>query len=138
VFDRIVSIVMFLIGAAVVYFSQQMPKPIFAGQLGPGVFPTGIGLAMMFVSGLLFWESRKKANEDEQREWDKSLLYSIALLVLYVILFKPLGFIISSCFLILAMGWTLGARKWIPLLAVSILFPGTVYLLFTQLGIALP
>lgn len=129
---------MFLIGAAVVYFSQQMPKPIFAGQLGPGVFPTGIGLAIILVSGFLFWESRKKANKDEQREWDKSILFSIGLLVLYVILFKPLGFIISSCLFILAMGWTLGARKWIPLLALSILFPGTVYLLFTQLGIMLP
>lgn len=137
-FDRVVSLAMFLTGASAVYFAQQMPKPVFAGHLGPGVFPAGIGIAMMFVSILLFLESRKKADEKEKREWDKNLLYSVALLVFYVILFKPVGFVISSFFLIIVMGWTLGARKWIPLLAVSIIFPASVYFLFTQLGIALP
>lgn len=137
-FDRIVSLAMFGTGAATIYFAQQMPKPIFAGQLGPGVFPTGIGITMMFVSILLFLESRKKAEEKEKREWDKSLLLTVALLILYVILFKPFGFIFSSFLLILAMGWNLGARKWVPLLSVSIIFPGAIYLLFTQLGITLP
>ncbi len=150
VFDRYVSGFTFLLGLLVIIYSMVLPKPIFAGQMGPGIFPTGIGVLIVIVSAVLFRESGRKSRTGtsdqptseqqvtKEKLFNRHLLTVIAALIIYILLFQILGFVISSMAMILALGWLLGARKWIPLTLISVLFPTALFLLFGMLGVELP
>lgn len=150
VFDRYVSGFTFLLGLLVIVYSMLLPKPIFAGQMGPGIFPTGIGALIVIVSVVLFRESGEKSRTEASEQptsdqqvtteklFNRHLLFVIGALIIYILLFQILGFVISSMALILALGLLLGARKWIPLTLISVLFPTALFLLFGVLGVELP
>lgn len=141
-FDRVVSLAFLFIGAGTIYHALQMPKPVFAGQIGPGVFPLGIGVLIVIISFLLFLEQRKNASayKPGKKGWkvEFPMWISVAYILGFILILKIAGFVLSSFLLILLLGWQLGARKWIPLSLTALLFPGAIYLLFTQLGIVLP
>lgn len=136
-FDKGVSLISLLIGIGAVFMSSKLPKPIFAGQMSSGVFPTGIGYLIIMVSILLFIETaRKKPRVFSPIE--RSLYWAVLLITLYVIVMKPLGFIVASFLFIFIMGLMLGARKYITLGLNALLFPVVIYALFSVLGILLP
>lgn len=135
-FDRIVSIVMCAAGLGIYYGAALMPKPLFAGQLGPGIFPKFVGALIAIVSAFLFMETRKKESADNQ--WDRTLTFVLIVLVLFVGLFHVLGFVLCSLLQIVVLGRVLGfSNKWV-LGVVSVLFPLFFYFLFSWLGINLP
>jgi putative tricarboxylic transport membrane protein len=142
-FDRVVSISMLLVGISTVFSSDRLPKPIFGGQLGPGVFPKIIGVCIVIVSILLAIENQKqKVKKTEVKadimHWERNLWISVGSIVIYLLVFKSIGFILSGFLLICALGYLLGARKWLTLLSISILFPAAIYFGFEALGISLP
>lgn len=139
-FDRIVALVMLAIGAFAIYNSSQMPKSLFAGQLGSGVFPMLIGWGIVIVSILLFIESLKQGKRQDEGEkgWDLTMWLSLGALVLYVATFEFLGFILSSAILIFLIGLILKGKKRVTLTCISVIFPAAIYFMFQELGINLP
>jgi putative tricarboxylic transport membrane protein len=131
---------MLAIGAFAVYNSTQMPKSLFAGQLGSGVFPMLVGCGIVIVSVLLFIETLKQGKRQDEGEkgWDLTMWLSLGTLVLYVVTFEVLGFILSSALLIFLIGLILKGKKRVTLTCISVIFPAVIYFTFQELGINLP
>lgn len=60
----------------------------------------------------------------------RSFWVLVALLIGYVLVFQPLGYLVATAVFLMALMTYLNARRWLVNLAFSILFPVAVYLLF--------
>jgi putative tricarboxylic transport membrane protein len=126
---------------------QITPSPSSAVLIGPRVFPIAIGVAFALASLALLAKGLREAPSDAGgepaepvEEEDDTLTQSptllgviVALLFGYILLFIPLGYLISTALFILAVTMYLDSRHWIRNLVYAVLFPLVVYFVFTEL-----
>lgn len=126
----------------------QIPSSFSSAELvGPRVFPIAIGVALALASLALLVKGLREASSDEGgepaepvEEEDDTLEQNstrlgviIALLFGYILLFVPLGYLISTFLFVLTVTMYLDSRHWIRNLVYAILFPIVVYFVFTEL-----
>ncbi len=132
------------------------PSPFAAAIVGPRVLPVTIGMVLVAASlALLIQALRKEVPtpvvQDEETGAAEALEASaipvdpvrlgvvILILVAYLFLFVPLGYVISTFLFILSMTMYLDRRHWVRNLVYAVVFPLVVYLLFTEvLEVLLP
>lgn len=146
--DRVAGGVGFVFSLAYLAMALQIPLLPFTGTLeGPRVFPIVIGVMLALASLALLLKGLREAPSDEDggpaepvEEEDDTLVQSptrlgviIALLFGYILLFVPLGYIISTVLFVLAITMYLDSRHWIRNLVYAIVFPLAVYFVFTEL-----
>lgn len=97
---------MLLFGISLFVLAGQVESKHLSGDIGSGFLPTLISILIIFLSIILlvrtFWHLRKQvvvsnneASTDNELNY-KAVALSFANLVLYVLLLKPVGFILSS------------------------------------------
>lgn len=131
----------------------QIPSSSSSAVAGPRVFPIAIGVALALASFALLVKGLRKVSNDEGgvpvepiEEEEGTLAQSptrlgvvIALLFGYLLLFVPLGHVISTFLFVFATTMYLDSRHWIRNLVYAILFPLVVYFVFSELlGVTLP
>jgi hypothetical protein len=135
----------FLFGAATVYFSLQMPIGTFRAA-GSGLFPLGLGILLMGLSMILViksWVPRKpmegkKPTPTVPRSAKQVILFSGAV-ALAILLFQTLGYPLVSFLLLLALLRILGVKQWVYGVSLSLFTAIGVYILFVLwLQIPLP
>lgn len=139
-----------LIAAVAILAMPQLvaaPKVLFGRSLSaiaPSLFPY-ITLALIaFLSAvviLLSWYSFKQpkmftekaeyAESEINAGWGKTGAFFV-ILTGYGFLLKPVGFLISSFFVISALSLMLGNRNWLQILLLAILAPIGLYLIATR------
>jgi len=123
--DLITSIVFFIFGIAVIMASRSIPAKNVGGDIGSAFLPELIAGVIIFLSIILLAKTimhiknnnpqkANKVNIQKNTETDKNVqgfagnravFTSFINLCVYVALFKPVGFILSSIlFLVLQMG----------------------------------
>lgn len=127
-----------------------LPSPASGSVvIGPSVFPGAIGILLivlaiiLIISGLI--EARQtKANldkeegmqgaqeEGEPQDNKKVLILSLVFFG-YMILFVPLGYLISTVLFILSITMYLDRKHWIRNVIYSFAFPIIVYIVFDRL-----
>lgn len=126
---------------------QISSSSLSATAVGPRTFPIAIGAALALASLALLVKGLRETSSEEGgetaepvEEEDDTLAQSptrlgviIALLVGYVLLFVPLGYVVSTFLFILAVTMYLDSRHRIRNLVYAIVFPLVVYFVFTQL-----
>jgi putative tricarboxylic transport membrane protein len=136
-----------VLGGWVLWHAYGLREGPGYAAIGPRVFPVIVGAGFL-ASGLAVlasgWRSRRPAASDEPHEQETALDWSTlaamgALLAVYILLFAPLGFIVSSAAFLIAGAWALGSRSQVRDLIVGILLSGLTYVVFTRLlGLELP
>lgn len=140
-----VGLVVSLAYLAVALRIPSLPSSV--ETVGPRVFPMAIGIALALASLALLVQGIREASSDEggkavEHDEDESdtlaqspirLSVIIALLFSYILLFIPLGYIISTLLFILTITVYLDSRRWIRNLVYAIVFALVVYFVFTQL-----
>ncbi|WP_243299647.1 tripartite tricarboxylate transporter TctB family protein [Bacillus litorisediminis] len=140
---------------AVIYtiMAFRLPPPASESVVvGPSVFPGAIGILLivtsviLIISGLI--EARRKPNKIEKKAGskeegepqDKKKVFLLSLFLLgYVVLFVPLGYLISTALFILSVTMYLDRKAWIRNVIYSLVFPITVYFVFDRvLSVYLP
>lgn len=120
--------------------------------IGPSIFPGAIGVLLIITSIILavngFIETRKKIDkevtkkqlEGEGEQQDKKKVFLISFILLgYIFLFFPLGYLLSTFLFILSITMVLDWKHWIRNVIYSVVFPVTIYLLFDRvLSVYLP
>ena len=156
---RHISIILVFPGFALFYLWQAMtlPLPNRVLLVSPRGFPTVVGVAMLAVTVLLavlevirlvrHWQAARTNTtiteaEDDDREritsWRDAWVALVALIV-YVAVFRELGFAIATFVFLAGLSTYLSPRKWIRNLIVAALFSVAVYFLFSHLlGVQLP
>ncbi|MDX6153866.1 tripartite tricarboxylate transporter TctB family protein [Marinococcus sp. PL1-022] len=141
--NKIVSII--LIVTAVFYLYLAFQIPAFAtGMITASTMPKAAGFLLIVLSIFLFFIKEGEGEEDREKrkEAGQHIFYlgGVAVMILiYITLLEPIGFILTSTIFIFLCSLFMGYRKHIINAVTSIAFPLTLYLLFTQLlNISLP
>ncbi|MFD2371480.1 tripartite tricarboxylate transporter TctB family protein [Brevibacillus sp. GCM10020057] len=136
-FDRVGSILFALIGALFVVESRSISASAYGSEVGPNIFPFGLGIILILISLRLFWESLKQktsraAAAGERRNYRRFILILLAT-VLYVCLLEPLGYVIAT-FLFLAFAFrVMGSSSIAKTLVVALAFSASVYYVYVYL-----
>lgn len=141
--DIIVGVFFMLLSAAMMVMAKMLPKSTIM-EIGPDFMPMCIGI-MTFVlaAGLVILSvktlkvkiAQAEAEGTEQLDYKRVLLSFIIILV-YVFLLKPVGFILSTMvylpiqMFILAPAEKRGRKDLIQLLVIDVIFTFIVFFLF--------
>jgi hypothetical protein len=85
-----------------------------AAKMGPGYFPFLLGLVLAVLGALVLVGSlSKKGEEDHLARWDlKTLLWILGSVVLFGLLLKPLGMVLSVFVLVLVSSMASHEFSW--------------------------
>lgn len=133
-FDRYSSLFFAILGLGFVYESQFISKSSYGSNVGPDIFPLGLGLVLCILSLRLFYETfRYKQEKKAGTSFDvKRFSGILAVFVLYALTLEALGYVIST-FLFLFIAFQLMERGNLGKTAmVAGIFSGGVYYVFVN------
>lgn len=131
-FDRYASILFLLIGILFMWQSTTISTSAYGSNVGPNIFPLGLGAVLVLLSIRLFVEVLKsKGQSGEKVKLDyKKFLLIFAAAVLYAFFFEDLGYVIGTFLFLLFSFQVLERGQWLKSILISALFAGGVYVLF--------
>jgi putative tricarboxylic transport membrane protein len=135
VFDRYASVVFFLIGFAFVWESRKISASAYGSNVGPDIFPMGLGIILMLLSIRLFYEVFRAPAEDGKREKPDvaRFLLILAAATLYAFFLEDIGYVIGTFLFLLFSFQVMKKGKWITSFMISISFSFGVYYLFVHI-----
>jgi putative tricarboxylic transport membrane protein len=141
---RWVALAIVLLGVAYLWQSFSIRQSLTYSAVGPRFFPIAIGIGILLSGVWLFAAPGQEATEPDSAQMvplDWPRLGGMTLLIIaYILLFKPAGYILSTAVMLLAGSQILGERK--HLLRdglIGVFLALMAYFLFAQLlGINLP
>ena len=142
------GLVLLILGVVVLLDGLGQPESTSASGIGAGLFPTIIGVVLIFISVMLIIEvlrGRRGEPEDDEGDIDTSklaawqLLLTIGAVIFFMLTIEVIGYILSSAVTFWAVAFAMGARRHIRSGAIALILSLAIYLLFTQvLRIDLP
>ena len=141
--DIIISIFYAALGAVTIYFAQQLPKSRVM-KIGPNFMPMVIGILILILALMLLFSSIKnfKANAAKAEAMPadtsdyKRVLASLVLVVIYVNILAPVGFILSTLgylflqIVVLAPNDRRSAKNILTYAVIDVIFVFVVFFLF--------
>jgi putative tricarboxylic transport membrane protein len=130
-FDRYASLLFFLLGVGFMWQSTTISTSAYGSNVGPNIFPLGLGLLLMLLSIRLFFEAlkSKESKVEEKLDYKKFLMIFTAAL-LYVFFFEDIGYIIGTFLFLFFSFQVLEKGKLLRSIFISGLFSVGVYVLF--------
>ncbi|UIO40229.1 tripartite tricarboxylate transporter TctB family protein [Brevibacillus brevis] len=137
-FDRIGSLFFALVGALSIAESQNISSSAYGSQVGPNMFPFGLGVILILLSLRLSWETYKRGvvastTVSQSPLRYKRFLFILAATVLYVLLLEQLGYVIASFAFLLYAFTMMGSKSVLKSAIVSLLFSVGVYVIYVHL-----
>jgi len=85
-----------------------------AAKMGPGYFPFLLGIVLAILGALVLWGSlSRNVEEDQLARWDlKILLWILGAVVLFGLMLKPLGMVLSVIVLVLVSSMASHEFNW--------------------------
>ncbi|KEO84003.1 tripartite tricarboxylate transporter TctB family protein [Tumebacillus flagellatus] len=134
-FDRYASLVSLIIAAAFMIESRNISSSAYGSNVGPNIFPFGLGLIFALLSLRLFYETFKDSKRDgetrEKLDW-KRFLIIFAAAALYAFFLEEIGYIVGTFAFLLIGFQTMQKGKWLSSILISALFSYGVYFVFVQ------
>jgi putative tricarboxylic transport membrane protein len=137
VFDRYASIVFIALGAALFFYSRTLTSSSTGTSIGPQELPLFLAVALLItalinlVSALRAKSSKGKAEGLDTRKF----LIILGLLLLYVLLLEPLGYVISTFLFLLAGFQALEKGGYLKSALIAGAFSGGIYLLYVKVAL---
>ena len=125
---------LFLTGAAVAFVIagsfRSTANPVDPGpSLYPQIMAVLMGLCALGVIGSALRKPRAKSAEGGR--WPLALL-TLAIAVVYLLVFKSIGYMVSTGVLLVVMMLLGGVRNWVQLAAITVVYVGATYYLFNS------
>ncbi|WP_022792479.1 tripartite tricarboxylate transporter TctB family protein [Marinococcus halotolerans] len=141
--NKMISMILIVIAIFYLYLAFQIPA-FATGMFTASTMPKAAGFLLILLSIFLFFIKEGESEEDQEKrkEAGQHIFYLGGvgvMILLYITLLEPVGFILASTIFIFLCSLFMGYRKHIVNAVTSIVFPLTLYLVFTQLlNISLP
>ena len=139
--DRLSGVFFFLLSLFIAYESMKLPTGRFH-RPEAGLFPLGLSLSLLFLSGLLLFQTFTKGRlKDWLRfgEGKRRMLIAVVAMVVYVIVLDRLGYMVSTFLIMVLMLKGLEKQKWRTTLLISVPCVVISYITFSWwLGVPLP
>jgi putative tricarboxylic transport membrane protein len=134
--------VLIALGVALYWHSGTMTTELTSGNIGPEVLPQLLAGALVITATLnlvtvlrIPSTGRKSAGESGQGGGYNTFLILVGLLLAYVLLLEPLGYVISTFLFLLAAFQTMERGKLLKSAAIAAAFAGGVYVLYVQIAL---
>ena len=141
--DIIVGLFYTFLGGAVIYLAKQLPKSRVM-KIGPDFMPMVIGVLILVLALMLLFSSLKNFRSNAQKAESmpadtsdyKRVLASLVLVIIYVNILAPVGFILSTLgylflqIIVLAPDDKRSKKSIITYAIIDIVFVFIVYFLF--------
>ncbi|HWO97652.1 MAG TPA: tripartite tricarboxylate transporter TctB family protein [Bacillus sp. (in: firmicutes)] len=133
-FDRYASFIFLIIGAGFIFESRKISESAYGSNVGPDIFPMGLGIILILLSIRLFVETLRyvqKGKEKFSYDYKRFLIIFISA-VMYAYFLEDIGYVIGT-FVFLLIGFqTMEKGKWISSIAISGVFSYGIYFLFVE------
>jgi putative tricarboxylic transport membrane protein len=100
---------------------------------GPGFFPFGLAIALIFLSLALIFKYWKKDSSSApfwpERTWLRPLL-GVAILIFYALVVDFIGFIVTTFLFLIIWMWVIERFRWRTIIGISIGTTVALYLIF--------
>ncbi|HEX5128488.1 MAG TPA: tripartite tricarboxylate transporter TctB family protein [Usitatibacter sp.] len=134
------------IGAAVFGGSFFLPTAGGYAQVGPGVVPRLVGIAILLVGGFLMYEALAGGFRDVDEEAEAkvpmdwlSFAWVSGGILAYGLLIEHLGFVFASASLFVMVARGFNSRRWLLNALVGLVLASAVFAVFNYgLGLTLP
>ncbi len=140
--DRFIAVGLMLFSAIYLYGAWKLPRFSMTMAVDAYVFPIAVGLVMLALSALLFFQS---TGEGRPRLFQnlspagRTMAILVGWALAYALLIRPLGYLLMTTLFIVGASTLLGWRRWGVALGVALAFAGASYYLFTVvLSVTLP
>jgi len=133
--ELVIHIVILIVMLFLFIITFTFPSAGFGGSLGPGGWPRivlGIGIFLTSISILSFLRKKEK-KEDISKERLKKFFTAALIMLVYILIVQPIGFLITTPFAIGAYLYLMGIRKKTSLLFLSILLSFIFIFLFGRI-----
>ena len=136
------------LGVFLLVGARSIPVPVNANSIGPGFFPTLVGILLVLVSlwlaadvlrgGAGEMEAAEDVDVTRASDWRTLALLS-AVFLGHALVLERLGFPVAAALLFFGVAASLGSRRWARDAAVAVVLAGLVFLVFARgLGVGLP
>lgn len=134
-FDRYASLAFMALGVAFITGSLQIASATYGAEVGPDIFPLGLGGILVILSLRLFYETFRNPEAEPKKKshlHHKRFFIILAAAILYVLSLEFIGYVLST-FLFLVVGFqAMQKGKWPGTLLVAAGFSGGIYYLFVE------
>jgi putative tricarboxylic transport membrane protein len=136
-FDRSASIVFIALGVALLFYSRTLTSSFAGTSIGPKELPLFLALALVVTAGInLVAALRVKAPGGKSAGLDhRKFLITVGLLLLYVFLLEPLGYVISTFLFLMAAFQTMERGAYLKSVLIAGAFSGGIYLLYVRVAL---
>ena len=133
-FDRYTSLLFLIVGLAFVVESRKISESAYGSNVGPDVFPLGLGIILILLSLRLFYETFRYPSQTGKRfnlDYKKFLIILLSA-VLYGWFLDIVGYVITT-FIFLVIGFQVMERGgWWKTILIASGFSYGVYYLFVE------
>ncbi len=134
-FDTIAGCVFLVVGLFFVVGSRGISRSSYGSNVGPDVFPFGLGIALMLLAVIVIYQARRiegTAKEKGARDTRRLGLLLLAT-VAYVAVFETLGYVISTFGYLVFVFQAMERKGLIASIAISAFFSCFVYTIYVTL-----
>lgn len=143
--NKVSAIVLFLFSILYLILTIKLPKYELV-PVDADVVPLVLGITLLILSIMLFFIKSTEADEEKQspiipeKKEDFIMILVVAILIfLYIFLLERLGFVLTTILFLFVTTLSLGYKKHISNVIVSIVVPTVFYIVFDMLlDISLP
>jgi putative tricarboxylic transport membrane protein len=132
--DRICGMVVLSVGVGILWFGRSLQ----VGNLhrpGPGFFPTSVAAGLILLSLFLIFGRTKGGDQKEPFTLGSILpvVEVFSVLLVFLFLLEPLGFIVTGLFLMIFLFTVVGSQKWPVATLGAVIAVGFAYIVFGTL-----
>jgi putative tricarboxylic transport membrane protein len=137
VFDRYASIVFIALGVALFFYSRTLTSSSTGTSIGPQELPLFLAVALIITAVMnLVAALRVKSPGGKKEVLDNGkFLITVGLLLLYVFLLEPLGYVISTFLFLMAAFQTMERGGYLKSALIAGAFSGGIYLLYVKVAL---
>jgi putative tricarboxylic transport membrane protein len=130
---RIFSIVLLIFGAVVVISSFWLDKSFISYDIGPAIYPRILGVIVILLSVMMFIRPAQDGEPEKIRVFGKKFFLIIIPMMIYILMLKPVGFIVSTMLAMILMIRAMGEKRIFNIVLYATITPVVLYFMFSFL-----
>jgi putative tricarboxylic transport membrane protein len=135
-FDRYASILFIALGVALFFYSQTLTSSFTGTSIGPKELPLFLAVALVITAVINLVAALQVKSPGGKKGLDHwKFLIMVGLLLLYVFLLEPLGYVVSTFLFLMAAFQTMERGGYLKSALIAGAFSGGIYLLYVKVAL---
>ena len=131
-FDTIAGCVFLIVGMFFITASMGISKSSYGSNVGPNIFPLGLGAILVFLSLVVIYKTRgyKASSQGKTRRDYRRFALVLTATLAYILLFEPLGYVIATFLYLTLVFQVMERKKLLTAILIAAFFSSAVYIVY--------